>query len=112
MKIESRLVDDVHILDCNGRLLMGPATIAVRNSIRTILKSGGRKIVLNLAEVNQIDTLGASELVSAYTTVVNQGGDMKLLCLTKKTRDILAITRLVTAFQVYDSEKAMIASFA
>ncbi len=112
MKIESRLVEDVHILDCSGKLILGTATMSVRNTIRNILKSGGRKIVLNLADVNQIDTLGANELVSAYTTVANQGGDMKLLCLTKKTRDILAITRLVTAFQVYDCEKAMIASFA
>ena len=112
MKVDARIVGDIHILDCRGSLTLGEATMAVRNTIRNILKSGGRKIVLNLAEVNYIDTLGANELVSTYTTVVNQGGELKLLFLTKKIQEILPITRLVTAFQVYDCEKAMIASFA
>jgi anti-sigma B factor antagonist len=112
MKIDSRTVGDVHILDCSGKITLGEETIAVRNTIRNILKTGGKKIVLNLANVNYIDNLGAGELASTYTTVVNQGAELKLLCLTKKIREILAITRLVTVFQVYGSETETIASFA
>jgi anti-sigma B factor antagonist len=112
MKIDSRTVGDVHVLDCSGKITLGEGTMAVRNSVRDILKSGGKKIVLNLAEVNYIDSPGVGELVSTYTTVVNQGGQLRLLCLTRKVQEVLAITKLLTVFQVYDSETASIASFA
>jgi anti-sigma B factor antagonist len=112
MKIDSRVVGDVHFLDCNGRITLGEGTMAVRITVSDILKSGGKKIVLNLAGVNYIDSAGVGELVSTYTTVANQGGQLKLLCLTKKIRDVLAITKLLTVFQVYDSEPATVASFA
>jgi len=112
MKIDSRTVGDVHILDCSGKITLGEETIAVRNTIRNILKTGGKKIILNLANVHYIDNLGAGELASTYTAVVNQGAELKLLCLTKKIREILAITRLVTVFQVYDNETETLASFA
>jgi anti-sigma B factor antagonist len=112
MKIDSRAIGDIHILDCSGKITLGEGTMAVRTTVRDILKTGSRKIVLNLAEVNYIDSPGVGELVSTYTTVMNQGGQLKLLCLTKKIREILAITRLLTVFQVYDNEAAAIASFA
>jgi anti-sigma B factor antagonist len=112
MKIDSRTVGDVHILDCSGKITLGAGTMAVRNTILDILKTGGRKIILNLAEVNYIDSPGVGELVSSYTTVSNQGGQLKLLCLTKKIREVLAITRLLTVFQVFDSETTSVASFA
>jgi len=112
MKIDSRTVGDVQILDCSGKITLGEGTMAVRNTVRDILKTGGRKIILNLANVNYIDSPGVGELVSTYTTVVNQGGQLKLLYLTKKIREILAITRLLTVFQVYDSETDIIDSFA
>ncbi|MBN1568680.1 MAG: STAS domain-containing protein [Acidobacteria bacterium] len=112
MKIDSRSVGDIYILDCSGKITLGEGTMAVRNTIQDILKTGGRKIVLNLANVNYIDSPGVGELVRTYTTVVGQGGQLKLLSLTKKIREILAITRLLTVFQVYDSETATIASFA
>ena len=83
-----------------------------RNIVLDILKTGGRKIVLNLADVNYIDSPGVGELVSSYTTVSNQGGQLKLLCLTKKIREILAITRLLTVFQVFDNETESVASFS
>jgi anti-sigma B factor antagonist len=111
MKIESRIIGDVHILDCNGKITLGPATMTFRNVVLDILKTGGRKIVLNLADVNYIDSPGVGELVSSYTTVVKQGGQLKLLCLTKKIHEVLAITRLLTVFEVFDSEPAMLASF-
>jgi anti-sigma B factor antagonist len=112
MKIDSRTVGDVHVLDCSGKITLGEGTMAVRNTVRDILKIGGKKIVLNLAEVNYIDSPGVGELVNTYTTVVNQGGQLKLLYLTKKVQEVLAITKLLTVFQVYDNEPATIASFA
>ena len=112
MKIDSRTVGDVHILDCFGKITLGEGTMAVRNTVLDILKTGGKKIVLNLADVNYIDSPGVGELVSSYTTVFNQGGQLKLLSLTKKIREVLAITKLLTVFQVYDSETASVASFA
>ncbi len=112
MRIDSRIVGDVYILDCSGKITLGKGTMAVRKTVLDILKTGGRKIVLNLAEVNYIDSPGVGELVSSYTTVINQGGQLKLLSLTKKIQEVLAITRLLTVFQVFDSETASVASFA
>ena len=112
MRIDSRTVGDVHILDCSGKITLGAGTMAVRNCIRDVLKMGGRKIILNLADVYYIDSSGVGELVSTYTTVVNQGGQLKLLCLTKKIQEVLAITKLLTVFQVFDSETESVASFA
>jgi anti-sigma B factor antagonist len=111
MKIENRTVGDVHILDCSGKIMLGEGTMAVRNSVREVLKNGGKKIVLNLGDVNYIDSSGIGELVSSFTTVTNQGGQLKLLNLTKKIQELLAITKLLTVFQVYDSEQAALASF-
>lgn len=111
MKIENRTVGDVHILDCSGKIMLGEGTMAVRNSVREVLKNGGKKIVLNLGNVNYIDSSGIGELVSSFTTVTNQGGQLKLLNLTKKIQELLAITKLLTVFQVYDDERAALASF-
>jgi len=111
MKIENRTVGDVHILDCSGKIMLGEGTMAVRNTVREVLKNGGKKIVLNLGDVNYIDSSGIGELVSSFTTVTNQGGQLKLLNLTKKIQELLAITKLLTVFQVYDSEQAAVASF-
>jgi len=112
MKIDSRTVGDVHVLDCSGKITLGEGTMAVRNIVRDILKNGGKKIVLNLADVNYIDSSGVGELVSSYTTVAKHGGQLKLLCLTKKVHELLAITKLLTVFQVHDSEQASVASFS
>jgi anti-sigma B factor antagonist len=111
MKIDSRTVGDVHILDCSGKITLGEGTMAIRNTVREVLKNGGKKIVLNLSEVNYIDSSGIGELVSTYTTVTNQGGQLKLLNLTKKIQELLQITKLLTVFSVYDSEQKAIASF-
>jgi anti-sigma B factor antagonist len=111
MKIENRTVGDVHILDVSGKIMLGEGTMAVRNSVRELLKNGTKKIILNLGDVNYIDSSGIGELVSSFTTVTNQGGQLKLLNLTKKIQELLAITKLLTVFQVYDSEQAAVASF-
>ncbi len=112
MKIEIRTVRDVRILDCSGKITLGEGTMAVRNTVRDILKENGKKIILNLADVNYIDSSGIGELVSTYTTVTNAGGQLKLLNLTKKIHELLQITKLLTVFQVFDSEEAAVNSFS
>ena len=112
MKIDTRTVGDVNILDCSGKITLGEGTMAVRNTVREVLKNGGKKIVLNLADVNYIDSSGIGELVSTFTTVTNQGGQLKLLKLTKKIQELLAITKLLTVFQVYNDEQEAVKSFA
>jgi anti-sigma B factor antagonist len=111
MKIDTRTVGDVHVLDCSGKITLGEGTMAIRNTVREILKNGGKKIVLNLHDVNYIDSSGIGELVSSYTTVTNQGGKLVLLNLTHKIHELLQITKLLTVFQVYDSEQAALAGF-
>jgi anti-sigma B factor antagonist len=112
MKINSRIVGDIHFLDCSGKITLGEGTMKVRSAVADVLKGGGKKIVLNLADVNYIDSPGVGELVSTYTTVANQGGQLKLQSLTEKVREVMAITRLLTVFSVCDSESATIASFS
>jgi anti-sigma B factor antagonist len=112
MKIDSRIVGDIHFLDCSGKITLGEGTMTVRTTVGEILKGGGKKIVLNLGDVVYIDSSGVGELVNTYTTVVKHGGELKLLSLTKKVREVLAITKLLTVFQVYDNEPATVASFA
>ncbi len=111
MKIDTRTVGDIHILDCSGKITLGEGTMAIRNTVREVLKNGGKKIVLNLSDVNYIDSSGIGELVSTFTTVTNQGGQLKLLNLTKKIQELLQITKLLTVFSVYQSEKEAVSSF-
>jgi anti-sigma B factor antagonist len=111
MKIEIRTIGDIKILDCSGKITLGEGTMAVRNTVRDILKGNGKKIILNLADVNYIDSSGIGELVSTYTTVTNNGGQLKLLNLTKKIHELLQITKLLTVFQVFENEQAVLASF-
>jgi anti-sigma B factor antagonist len=111
MKIEIRTVGDVKILDCSGRITLGEGTMTVRNTVRDLLKDNQNKIVLNLADVNYIDSSGIGELVSTYTTVTNNGGKLILLNLTKKIHELLAITKLLTVFRVFNDEQAALASF-
>jgi anti-sigma B factor antagonist len=111
MKITTRTVGDVTILDCSGKITLGEGTMAVRNTVREVLKNGGRKIILNLGDVNYIDSSGIGELVSTYTSVTNQGGKLILLNLTKKIQELLAITKLLTVFEVHDDEQKALAGF-
>jgi anti-sigma B factor antagonist len=111
MEIKKREVGDIRILDCSGKITLGEGTMTVRNTVRDILNAGGKKIILNLGDVNYVDSSGIGELVSTYTTVTNGGGQLKLLHLTKKIQELLAITKLLTVFQVFEDEQAAIASF-
>ncbi len=111
MKIEIRTIGDARILDCSGKITLGEGTMVIRNTVRDMVQGGVKKIVLNLADVSYIDSSGIGELVSTYTTVVNSGGQLKLLNLTKKLHELLAITKLLTVFDVFTDEKAVLASF-
>jgi anti-sigma B factor antagonist len=111
MRIEMRTVSEVRILDCSGKITLGEGTMVIRNTVREILQSGAKNIILNLADINYIDSSGVGEFVSTYTTVVNNGGQLKLLNLTKKLRDLLTITKLLTVFNIFDNEEAALASF-
>ena len=111
MEITKRKVGDIQILDCSGKITLGEGTMLVRNMVRDIVANNGMKIILNLGNVNYIDSSGIGELVSTYTTVTNAGGQLKLLNLTKKIHELLAITKLLTVFSVFEDEQAAIASF-
>ena len=112
MEIHTRTVGDVHVLDISGKITLGEATANIRHTISDLLVNGGKKIVLNLTDVNYIDSSGIGELVRTYTTVTNEGKELKLLNLTNKVRELLVITKLLTVFQVYENEHAAVTSFA
>jgi anti-sigma B factor antagonist len=111
LKLSTRQVDGVTIVDCSGRITLGEGSVVLRDAVKDLLSKGQKKIVLNLADVNYIDSSGIGELVSAYTTVKNQGGELKLLNLTKKVHDLLQITKLYTVFDVKDDEASAVKAF-
>ena len=111
LKLTSREVNDVVVIDLSGRVTMGEACAALRDEIHDEAGQGYKKVLLNLADVTYIDSAGLGELTAAYTTVKNRGGSLKLLNLTKRVHDLMQITKLYTVFDVYDDEKAAIASF-
>ena len=111
MKTSLRQVDGVTIVDCSGRITLGEGSVVLRDLVRDLLTKGQKKILLNLGDVNYIDSSGIGELVSAYTTAKNQGGELKLLKLTKKVHDLLQITKLYTVFDVKDDEADAVKAF-
>jgi anti-sigma B factor antagonist len=111
LKIHQREIDGVIILDLNGRITFGEASVATRDAVRKQISRGSKRILLNLAEITYIDSAGLGELTSAHTTVRNSEGDLKLLNLTKRVHDLLQITKLCTVFDVYDDEIKALAAF-
>jgi len=101
----------VTVVDIGGRITLGEGSALLRKTIRELLDDNRTKIVLNLADVNYIDSSGIGELVTAFTTVKNRGGDLKLLHLTKKVHDLLQLTKLFTVFDVYSDENTALGSF-
>lgn len=112
LKINTRQVDGITILDLNGRITLGEGSVTLRDSIRDLVGKGQKLILLNLADVSYLDSSGLGELVTAYTSVKNAGGDLKLLKLTKKVSDLLQITKLYTVFDVSDDEASAVSSFS
>jgi anti-sigma B factor antagonist len=111
MKFKTRQVDGVTILDLSGRITLGEGSVTLREAVQDAIAKGEKKLLLNLGNIDYIDSSGLGELVSAYTSVKNSGGELKLLHLTKKVHDLLQITKLYTVFDVKDDEAAAIASF-
>ena len=111
MKASTRQVDGVTVVDLSGRITLGEGSVILRDTVRDLIGKGDKRILLNLGDVTYIDSSGIGELVSAFTTVRNQGGELKLLRLTKKVHDLLQITKLYTVFDVRDDETQAIASF-
>jgi anti-sigma B factor antagonist len=111
MKIAVRSIGDAKIIDCSGKITLGEDTMSLRKSVGDLLQGGSKKIILNLAEVSYIDSSGIGELVSTYTTVLNRGGHLKLLHLTNKIQQLLAITKLLTVFETFGNEEAALESF-
>ncbi len=111
LNITERQAGDVTILDMDGKVTIGEGSVALRTTIRRLLSEDKKKIILNLAGVGYVDSSGIGEFVSSFTAVNKEGGTLKLLNLTQKIQDLLAITKLLTVFDVFESESEALASF-
>jgi len=111
MNASSRHVNGVTVVDMSGRITLGEGGVVLRDTVHDLLDKGDRKILLNLGNITYIDSSGIGELIGAFTAVRKQGGDLKLLNLTKKVHDLLLITKLYTVFDIKDSEAAAISAF-
>jgi len=111
MQIEERAVGDVVVLDVRGKITLGEGDELLKDKVNSLVNQGRKKIVLNLADVPYIDSAGLGRIVSTHTTVSRQQGGLKLLNLTKRITDLLAITKLATVFETFDSEEEAIRSF-
>ena len=112
LNISERQAGDITILDMDGKVTLGEGSVALRNAVRRLLGEGKKKILLNLGNVGYIDSSGIGELVSSFTAVNKESGTLKLLNLTQKIQDLLAITKLLTVFDVFDSESDALSSFS
>jgi anti-sigma B factor antagonist len=112
MQIEERVVNDVTILDLKGKITLGDGDEVLKDKINSLVMQDRRRILLNLAEVPYIDSAGLGEVVRTYTTVSRQGGQLKLVNLTKRITDLLSITKLLTVFETFDSEAEALKTFS
>jgi anti-sigma B factor antagonist len=112
VKLSNRQVGDVTVVDATGRITLGEGASTLRDSMRDLAAKGNKKLLLNLSEVSYIDSSGIGEMVSSFTTITNHGGQLKLLGLSKRVKDLLQITKLYTVFEVFDDEASAVRSFA
>lgn len=112
VKLTTRQVGDVTVIDANGRITLGEGSSTFRDTIKDLTARGNKKLLLNLADVSYIDSSGIGEMVSGFTSVTNQGGELKLLHLNKRVKDLLQITKLYTVFEVFEDEAAAVRSFS
>jgi len=112
VKLTTRQVGDVTVIDASGRITLGEGSSAFRDLIRDLAGAGHKKLLLNLGDVSYIDSSGIGEMVSGFTTVTNHGGMLKLLNLNKRVKDLLQITKLYTVFEAHDDEAVAVRSFA
>ncbi|PYX17098.1 MAG: anti-sigma factor antagonist [Acidobacteria bacterium] len=111
LRLSTRTIDGALIVDCGGRIVFGEESASLRDSVKKLIP-GNKNIVLNLGGVNYIDSGGLGTLVALYTTANNAGGSIKLANLTQRVGDLLQVTKLLTVFQVYDSEEQAVQSFS
>ncbi|RMH18026.1 MAG: anti-sigma factor antagonist [Acidobacteria bacterium] len=111
MKMQVYTADGVTVLKPKGKITIGVGDVALREAVHEALAAGAKNILVNLSQVTTIDSSGIGELVSAYTTVTNRGGKLKLCSLPSKVNDILQITQLISVFDVYESEQEALSSF-
>jgi anti-sigma B factor antagonist len=111
VKLTSRQVGDVTVIDAAGRITLGEGASAFRDAIRSFAAKGDKKLLLNLSDVSYIDSSGIGEMVSGFTTVTNGGGQLKLVGLSKRVKDLLQITKLYTVFEAFDDEADAVRSF-
>ena len=111
LNISERQAGDVTVLDLSGKITIGEGSVSLRSAIRRLIEEGKKKILLNLGQVGYVDSSGIGELVSSYTTIGREGGQLKIVNLTQKIQDLLAITKLLTVFDVYDDEPTALNSF-
>jgi anti-sigma B factor antagonist len=112
VKLNTRQVGDVTVIDISGRVTLGEGSSAIREAMRDLTAKGNKKILLNLSEVSYIDSTGIGELVAGFTSAANAGGTVKLLGVTKHVKDVLQISRLYTVFEAFDDEADAVRSFA
>jgi anti-sigma B factor antagonist len=111
MVIEERVIGDVTVLDLKGKMTLGEGDELLKDKINSLIHQGQKKLLLNLEGVPYIDSAGLGEIVRTYTTVSRQGGNLKLVNLTKRITDLLSITKLLTVFETFDSEPEALKSF-
>jgi anti-sigma B factor antagonist len=112
MQIDQRVIGDVTVLDLKGKMTLGEGDELLKEKINSLLQQGHKNLILNLEGVPYIDSAGLGEVVRTYTTVSRQGGKLKLLNLTKRIQDLLAITKLLTVFETFDHEQEAVKSFS
>ena len=112
IKVSTRQLDKVTIVDLSGRITLGEGSSVLRETVKDLVSKGQKSILLNLGDVTYIDSSGIGELVSSFTSVSNQGGKLKLLNLQKKVHDLLQITKLYTVFEVHTDEPAAVRSYS
>jgi anti-sigma B factor antagonist len=111
LNINERQAGDVTVLDLSGKITIGEGSVALRSVIRRLIEEGKKKILLNLGNVSYVDSSGIGELVSSFTTIGREGGQLKLLNLSQKIQDLMTITKLHTVFDVYDEETSALNSY-
>ena len=112
MTVSERTVSNVTILDISGHVTLNDGADQIRDKVKGVLAEGKRHVLINLGQVSYMDSAGLGELVQAYSTVSKQGGALKLVSPTKRLKDLLVITKLITVFDSYDDEPSAVASFA
>jgi anti-sigma B factor antagonist len=112
MQLEQRVADDVAIVKVTGEISLNKGgDVLLRDKIQSLLQQGHRKLLLDLGSVSYVDSAGLGQLVQVHTVTAQNGGTLKLLNVTKRLKDLLVVTKLLTVFDTYESEPEALASF-